>query len=247
MQLETPIDLHVIYTNNNTLEKVVRYEFKLGFKALAISLTLHDNENLNSLYSNLKTLKSIVKKKNLENVFYRINLVGSKSSWYRQMLKLVRKDFHIVSARPLTIEALRFVGKNRRVDIIYNEPKELASFFDESQAKLMRTTGIVLELPFNIIWGADKPYKTFFTLRRVLRISMKNMVPIVSTSYARSIYDVKSPLQLISSLTILGIPYEYAKRTITTNPLSLIKRSLHRRSKEHVASGINMYEVHSHE
>ena len=239
MKLKGPVDFCIYYRNPEETAKSVKLALKLGFKTVVTSITLKEQDDFKELTTKTNELKKMIKEHGFENIFTRLHLIGSDISWLKSCLRKLRYGFHIISSKPLNVEALRFVARDRRVDSIVYGDRELAKFFDKSQMKLMRSTGTVLELQFNSLWSSTHKW-LIFSLRRTLGLAIRNNVPIVISSGSSTLKNIKTPLQLASLLVVLGIPYVYAKQAICTVPLSVIKRNMHRLSKKHVEPGVDI-------
>lgn len=239
MELRGPVDFCVYYRNPEETAKLVKIALKLGFKTVVVSITLKEQDDFKELITKTNELKKMIKEHGFENIFTRLHLIGSDISWLKSCLRKLRYGFHIISSKPLNVEALRFVARDRRVDSIVYGDRELAKFFDKSQTKLMRSTGTVLELQFNKLWSSAHK-GLIFSLRRTLGLALKNNVPIVVSSGSSTPKNVKTPLQLASLLIVLGVPYSYAKQAIYNTPLNVIKRNIHRLSKKHIEPGVDI-------
>lgn len=244
MKLQGPVDFCIYFKNVEETLKTVNYAFKIGFNTIIISLTFKEEENLKNLVNKAYEVKNIIEnynlKYNLKNVFLRVHLIGSSISWFKNCLRKIRYRFHIISAKPLTINSFRFAGRDRRIDVIVYENKNLSRFFDKSQMKLMKNSEKALEIQFNSLWSSSNYKGLIFNLRRTLSLALRSNVPIIISSGSSTLNNIKTPYQLMSLLTILGIPYPYAKLTISTIPLSIIRRNIHRLSKKHVEIGVDI-------
>jgi len=240
MKLQGPADFCVYFRNVEETLRTINYAFKIGFNTIVISLTFKEEDDLKNLASKAHEAKSVIKKYNLENVFLRAHLIGSSISWFKNCLRKIRYSFHVVSAKPLTVDSLRFTGRDRRIDVIVYENKNLSRFFDKSQMRLMKNTETALEIQFNSLWSSSNYKGLIFNLRRTLSLAVRSNIPIIVSSGSSSLSNIKTPYQLMSLLTILGIPYPYAKLAVSTIPLSIIKRNIHRLSKKHVETGVDI-------
>jgi len=243
MKLQGPVDFCIYFRNVEETLRTINHAFKIGFNTIVISLTLKEEDDLKNIVSKAHEVKSIIKKYNLENVFLRAHLMGSSISWLKNCLRKIRYNFHVISAKPLTVDSLRFTGRDRRVDVIVYENKNLSRFFDKSQMRLMKNTETALEIQFNSLWGPSNYKGLIFNLRRTLSLAIRSNIPIIVSSGSSSLSNIKTPYQLVSLLTVLGIPYPYAKLAASTIPLSIIKRNIHRLSKKHVETGVDIVQA----
>jgi len=237
-KFEAPIDFHVNVGTLSNGAKVLKVLRKLGFKTVVLAYTTTDS--VCELRSLDKNVLEECKKLKL-NAFVKANILSENRGHLKRCLRKIRSKVDVVSISPKNLDIARFSGRDRRVDTVIFTYDELVRFYDDSQAKLMNQNGIALEIPFNRLWGKNKiSYKTFFFLKRTLYYTVKFRVPIIISSGATKITEVKSPKQLTSLLEILGLPESYAKLSITTYPLAILKRNVHKRSRKHVQQGVDL-------
>mgnify|MGYP000318296439 CR=1 FL=1 len=237
-KLEAPVDFYVDIGILSSSFRILRFLRKLGFKTVVLTYTTTDNT------CEIKGLEKNVLKESEKlglDVFVKANILSENRGYLKKCLRRIRRKVDVVSISPKNLDVARFSGRDRRVDTVIFTYDELVRFYDDSQAKLMSQNGIALEIPFNRLWGKKQiSYKTFFFLKRTFYYTVKFRVPIIISSGTTKIIEVKSPKQLISLLEILGLPESYAKLSITTYPLAILKRNMHKRSRNHVQQGVDL-------
>ena len=238
-KLEAPVDFHVDIGTLSDSARTLRLLRKLGFKTVVLAYTTLDN--VCELRSLEKNILEECKELGL-NVFVKANILSENKGYLKKCLRKIRSKVDVVSISPKNLDVARFSGRDRRVDTVVFTYDELVRFYDDSQAKLMRQNGIALEIPFNTLWSSRKQisYKIFFFLKRALYYTVKYKVPIIISSGTTKITEVKSPKQLISLLEVLGLPESYAELSITTYPLAILSRNMHKRSRKHVQQGVDL-------
>lgn len=245
------IDLYIEFTSKakqSQVTKLLQELSSLGYTGAAIACNVIDEliderkivEYFNFTTNLIREVRS--KGVNIE-VYHRLNIISSNIKFIKKMLRKFRRSFTIISVNPCnSLNAARFAARDRRVDMIFFNLKVFSKFFDESQAKLMSSTGVFLEIPFNKLFRGKSLTLPFRVLRRALPIAKRYNVHIVLSSAAHSIFDIVSPLQLMSALTVLGIELDDVKSYLTLNPKFIIERSKHRMSRNHVMPGVDVIE-----
>jgi len=235
---EAPVDFYVDARTLDNNIRILRVLKKLGFKTIVLTYTTTDSTcETRDLEKNI--LEECEKLR--LNVFVKANILSENKGYLKMCLRRIRSKVDVVSISPKNLDVARFSGRDRRVDTVVFTYDELVRFYDDSQAKLMGQNGIALEIPFNRLWsGKQISYKTFFFLKRTFYYTVKFRVPLIISSGTTKKIEVKSPKQLISLLEILGLPESYAKLSITTYPLAILKRNMHKRSCKHVQQGVDL-------
>ncbi len=239
MEIRPPIDFYVkAIGDSDKFMKILKTLGKLGFRTVVIAYNTLDRECIfpKDSINILKLGESIGL-----TTFIRININSNSKGDLKKCLRKIRAKVDVVSVEPKTLDVARFSGRDKRIDTVFFNYNDLVNFYDESQAKLMSQNGIALEIPFKHLWHVGKfNYKMFFFLKRVIYYTLKFKVPLIVSSASSEIVDIKSPGQLTSLLEVLGLPEDYAKMAITSYPLAILKRNLHKKSRKHVQRGIDV-------
>lgn len=222
-------DLHVRGTESiiNGIEQAVSVLMKMGYKAIALSIDLSSVDA--KLSSKLKVLKRISRSEKRISILYRVNVMGDDLKRVRDLLSKLgkcRTRHYIVGVRPLSKSVARNVVRDRRVSIVYFDPLHLLKFFDESQATLMRDNNVVLEIPFHMFVLNNVLELSIRALSKALRICLKKDCTIIVTSYASSIFELRSPYQLASLLSVVGVPLEMCLPFVSSRPMKIAEEKL---------------------
>ncbi|HIQ02863.1 MAG TPA: hypothetical protein EYH40_00410 [Desulfurococcales archaeon] len=245
------IDLYIEFTSKSKQDQVVRLLQELsslGYTGAAIACNIDgeflDEKKIVEYFNFTTNLIREVRSKNVDiEVYHRLNIISDNIKFIKKVLRKFRRSFNIIGVNPCnSLNAARFAARDRRVDVIFFNLKVFSKFFDESQAKLMSSTGVFLEIPFNKLFRGRSLTLPFRVLRKTLQIAKKYNVHIVLSSAAHSIFDMISPLQLMSTLTVLGIGLDDVKSYLTLNPKFIIERSKHRMSRNHIIPGVDVIE-----
>jgi len=243
------IDLHIKFNSDveeSELIKILQEIFRLNYTSIAISYNISEEiTEANQLRKYFDTIKSVrgklVENKLAVKVYRRLNVISNNASFIKKMLRKYRRIFDIIGVNPCSsLSTARFAARDRRVDMIFFSSRYLLKFFDETQAKIMSSTGVFLEIPFNIMFRGRNIALSFKAIRKAIAIAKRYNVPMVLSSASYSLFNLISPLQLTSLLTTLGLNSEEAMLCITANPKFIIERNRHRKSRDHVAPGVDI-------
>jgi len=228
-------DFNVPINGDDTLEDRLNFECRLGFKNFVISQIVSDpSESLNVM----KDLQKVISNLKIK-AYCKITLRTEEDFKIKRFLKLIRGKVDVLSIEPKTIQSLRLAGRDRRVDtIIVNDYN--FKWLDRSQARLMRNSGTSIEVQISRFIHDLTINRCVYVLNRILRFIETYRVPLVISLGAKSMYEIKSPKQIIYTLRFLGLSKVSALNSLTLTPKLIIDRSLHRRSSKHVAEGVDI-------
>lgn len=233
----TYYDLDVPLEGVEPLDVRVAHERKMGFKVFAFSTETSD---IGGLEEKVELLEGVKARFSVENSYSKLNLKCSNVKLLKAALKSFRGRFDIFSVAPEELEVFRSAGRDRRVDTIIVDEKNFR-WLDNSQARLMRSSRVFLELVFSKLLALELPL-ALRILRRALEFYRVKDVPLIVSLGARTRFEARHPKQISSLLRFLGLNVFESKNVLTLHPRILIERSKHRRSGVHVLEGVDIVE-----
>ncbi len=133
-----------------------------------------------------------------------------------------KKGYDIVAVDPLSDEAMRYAGRDERVDLVIVKPG-YAKLVDNSQAGLHRLGGGAIEAQVSRLVASVNGFRTLMVATR--RATAFN-VPLVYTSCANTIYNYIPPRSLEALAEVLGAPPGYARAFVYAYPLGIAEKRL---------------------
>ncbi len=130
----------------------------------------------------------------------------------------------LIVAECFSQETARMATKIRNIDAILI-PLDKISIVNEKQVNAMRMKERPLEIRFADIIHAQK-------LSNIIGLMTKNLtnittkIPVIVSSGARNPSEMRSPRDMISVLSVIGIDQNKSLDTVSRNPYSLLRRFL---------------------
>lgn len=132
-----------------------------------------------------------------------------------------RDSLVVVEARSL--DALRYAGVNKRVDVIRPAPGLEARAADSSQARLFEERGWgAIEYPVSRLLGKSvTAWRRFIAMTRM---AFSHGIPLVLVSDARDPLGLWHPASLHGLLAAAGLPEDRAWALLVNSPLRVLRR-----------------------
>ncbi len=142
-----------------------------------------------------------------------------------------KADVLIVNGGNIKIN--RAACEDPRVDILANTYKNRrGSGINHIIAKKAAENKVALEINLNQIIKTSSLFRTkiLTNLREIIKLKHKFKFPLVTTSNASSIYDLRTPEDIITLLGFFGMTLQEANDSLSRYPLDILERNKIRRN-----------------
>lgn len=234
------IDLHVkssLSTGKSSPTQIAKMASHLGFKAIALA-----DFNLRNL-NVVDEIKQIFKEYGLD-LIVRADINENTPKQLKQALRKLRREVDVIAVFCKNLNVARLAARDRRVDLLSFSIKNWKkNFFDKSEAHLALQGESILEVNLNPIIKAKTHGERIQAIRiysENIRIAKRYNVPIIVTSGASSIYEMRAPRELAALATLLGLTDFEARESLSNIPLSLIKKNREKLSDLYIMPGVKI-------
>ena len=200
-------DLHIEAT---PVEKVVEFAEKLGYAGIGVKL----NEHNAGVAEKLST--------RLEIIPYAMIQANSKEE-LKHKLQAVRNRVELVLVKGGVYEVNRAACEDSRVDVLchpYHERNDAG--IDHICAKAAHENNVAIEVNFSTILNSPNRAKTLTMVRRMIELCKKYDVKIVTTSGARSVWEMRAPRELAAITHVLGLDIVGAIESVSAVPERIV-------------------------
>lgn len=160
------------------------------------------------------------------DVVYRIDLEPRNQNELSHLLGKHRWSVEVMTVMCRTRSISRQAGKDRRVDLVLFPVTERwkQNHLDRKQAGLMRDSGGGYLVDLSLLLLTDRLIlrKNIEFLKRNIQNAVKKGVPVVASSGAASLWDLRDPYGLASLLSLLDIDEAHALDMISTTIRTMI-------------------------
>lgn len=207
-----------------SLKKLVSLMKYLGYKGVGIpSMVLNQNDSSNFLID-------VVSTSELKNVH---------SAKLNSMINKSYKESECVIAVGDTEKVNRSIVENPHVDILSLPLDSKCCILDHVVAKFAAYRGIALEFDVGcmIRYRGGKRVLAINELKQRLMLARKFKLNLVLTSGAQSIYDLRSPQDLIALSYLVGMTKNEAIHAMTDYPKNLLHK---KRNPNYIMEGVEV-------
>ena len=206
--INKPVDINYIFD-----EEGIQFLKEMGWYG-SIAVQNHNEYDK----KNFETVKEYGENYGL-NTYSGIKIISKSSKEVMKLVKKYRNKVDVVLVEGGIIKINRTALEMHDVDILSSpELNRRDCGIDHVLARLGSSHRVAIELNFKNLM--DKKYydraKILWAFRRNLFLAKKYDTPVVISSYAKNIYEIKSPKDLRSFLNTLSMDVIYSKNILET-------------------------------
>lgn len=176
----------------------------------------------------------------------RIDLAPRNQQELMDQLNKYRRSYVVVSVTCTSKNVARQAAKDHRVDIVkFPEDRMGATvWMDRQQAELAGASNCCYEVDAAELLVGDpaRLERTLTMVRREIENSQRNGVPVIVSSGATSIVEMRDPRSLASLMDLLGVGEEDALDAVSVNPWRVVERNRDKLSRGYVSPGVKRIE-----
>ncbi len=175
------------------------------------------------------------------DIVNRVDINPKNQRNLRQQLKRLRYKVEIIVVHCNTKSVSRQAARDNRIDLIRFKVDESRNhLFNRRQAGLMRDSGVGYEICLQdlLIDNRVLLVKRIKTIKKRVNIAIKYNLPIVVSSYAENRYDLRTPLGMLSLMSLVDVDPDEALNMVSSTPLGLVKKNRAKLGPKYVMPGV---------
>jgi len=176
------------------------------------------------------------------DIVSRINLVPKSARDLPNVLRSTRRRYEIIAVECSSKKVARQAAKDHRVDILNftMPPSRNSTWFDRQEATLASDSRCALEYNISNLFqlGPIQLARTLSRMRVELENAQSHGVPVVVSSGAESLIQMRDPRGLASILGLLGVDEEIGLDTVSTNPWEIVNSNREKLDPDYVNPGV---------
>ncbi|MCS7386414.1 MAG: hypothetical protein NDF55_06730 [archaeon GB-1867-005] len=234
------VDLHVkssLSNGNSSPSSIARMAAHLGFKAIGLA-----DFNLKNI-GLLQDVRSIFESYGVD-LIARADIVEHSPRLLKRALRKLRRKVEVIAVYCVNVNVARLAARDRRVDLlIFSSKSWRENFFDKSEAALALSGESALEVNLIDLIKAKSSSERIQAIRILsenLKIAKRFKVPVIFSSGATSIYEMRAPRELAALATLLGLTEFEARESLSRIPLELIRRNREKLSESYIMPGVRL-------
>lgn len=232
------IDLHVfsnLSIGSSSIDEIAQMAVELGYRAVGLADFNKDNLNL------IEDLRRKFSEYGLD-LISRVDLNCSSPSELKRKLRFYRRKVEIISVFCRNLQIARLAARDRRVDLLnFTYKSRQFNFFDASEASLSLKGETALEINLRdlLFAGTSGERIQFFKIcRENVKLAKKHGVPLVFSSGARSILEMRGPRELAAVASLLDLTEFEARETLSTIPFNIVQRNREKLNENFILPGV---------
>ncbi len=229
-------DLHVRVANGGDPPMLlIKMAKHLGLSLIALSLD--DPREL----EDVKGIKDYGKELGVD-VAIRVDLKPSGAGELKRYLGKLRRSVEVIGVYCHDTSVARTAARDRRVDVTFYSPDNILSLLDEGQLSLLVESGHCVEV--NLVdflyMSSEKQIKALWNYGLALKKVARKGIPIVVSSGASKIIDMRAPRELYAFAFLLLDDKELAREAVSAKPLELVSLNREKLSPNFVQPGVKV-------
>jgi len=236
--MKNPVDLHLHLplVKKEETEDMLHQASELGYKSVGIPLPKRSRQDLTD------HLRKACVDHGLD-LITRVDLSPKSPKDLIRDLRQLRRKFELVSVNCHSKAVARQAAKDHRVDLlVFPSINPRQRFFDLAEARLASQGLAALEIEMAPLLRHSGSHRVrlISCLRREVSIAKRLKVPIVLSSNAHGIYEMRGPREQTSLATLFDLESNLAREAVTSVPMSIVKRNREKLSPSYIARGIRV-------
>jgi RNase P/RNase MRP subunit p30 len=184
----------------------------------------------------VKKLSCIFREQGIETAL-RADLTSTNRADLLRLLRRFRSSYDIISVKCMNANVATVACRDRRVDVIFFDSVNPRVRFNHSFANVLRGT---FELNLSSIFTAKNQDLVLSRIAKEASVARQHGTSVVLSSGCTSPSMVRSPSQVASIASMLGLSAEQSRLGSTVVPYSIIEHNIFRRSSEYVEEGVRI-------
>ncbi|MBW6462388.1 MAG: PHP domain-containing protein [DPANN group archaeon] len=235
-------DLH-IYSNlsigQNSIADIIKMAESLGLSSICIIDYVKDKnkDNLNALRD------EIIKHKTDIKIYTGIEVSTDDPEIMRLQVKKLRDTADIIIVSGGNPKINRVAVENPRVDILaHPELGRKDSGLDNVMAKLATENGVAIELNFKYVLNSYRKVRSHLLshMRTNVVLAKKYKTPLVITSGAESIFDMRAGRELASIGSLIDLELAQSLDCISQIPENIINHAKKVKDTNYIMPGVEV-------
>lgn len=236
--MKNPVDLHLHLPlgKKEETEDMLHQASELGYKSVGVPLPKRSRQDLTD------HLRKACVDHGLD-LITRVDLLPKSPKDLIMDLRQLRRKFELVSVNCRSKAVARQAAKDHRVDLlVFPSINPRQRFFDLAEARLASQGLAALEIEIAPLLRHSGSHRVrlISCLRKEVSIAKRLKVPIVLSSNAHGIYEMRGPHEQTSLATLFDLESNLAREAVTSVPMSIVKRNREKLSPSYIARGIRV-------
>ena len=226
------VDLHVFprVDDMESVRKMAELLRIVGYSEVALSVPT------GLMPDRISQLRRLFEEENVQTAT-RVDLSPSSRADLLKLLRRFRNVFDVVAVKCMNQAVAPIACRDRRVDIVFFDPRNQRVKFAHSMASLLKGA---LEVNVVSTFLGETRSEVFSRIVREAAVAREHQIRIVLSSGCSLPAMVRSPVQISAIATVIGLSKEQSSKGVSEIPCSIILANRERRSREYIEEGVKL-------
>lgn len=224
-------------SGDNTLQEIVEFAQKLGYTGIAICDTFENKENIDKLKEAISKLET-----NTE-VYAGAYIQAKNVPELKEMITKARENAMVVVVAGGNYNINRAACEDPRVDILaHPELGRIDSGLDQVCLACATRNNMAIQINFReILYSFRKPRSYILNhITKNINLTNQYRTPVIISSGAKSIWDMRAPRELVSMANVLGLDLGKAFHGVTSVPQEIIQNNMKTLEGTKITDGVEV-------
>ncbi len=221
----------------NTIAEIAKFAGQLGYSGIAICDKYESVEKLKELKEQISKIETTVE------IYAGVKIYAETAEELYKIIEKVREHVAIVIVAGGRYDINRAACESPKVDILaHPELGRIDSGLDEVCLHSAVKNNVAIQVNFKEVLDTYRRSRAFALDRIAKNIHLCNElnVPIIVSSGAYSIWDMRDPRKLVSIANILGLEFEKAFTCVSSIPQNIIENNKKKLSGTKITEGVEI-------
>lgn len=228
-----------ISSGESKIKSIFKTAEKLGFKGIAISDYAVDKKDLKKVKNEISNLETSL------DIYTGVKLKAGNPKNLKDKIRLFRDQVDVLIVHGGSVDINRAACENPKVDILAHPERERKdSGIDHIIAKEASKNSVAIQINFKQLLDTYGKVRSHILShqKRNIELCEKFGAPLICSSGAKSIYDMRGPRVLASFPHIMGMSIEDSLKTVSEVPKNILDRAEKTKSSEFIRPGVEREE-----
>ncbi len=175
------------------------------------------------------------------DVATRVDISPTNRAELLKFLQKYRRRFDIIGVKNVSSNVSVISARDRRVDTIYYDLTNRRLSFTESIAHICTSALEILIQPLLYVSPKKDLHRIFQRLHREVTIASKHNIPIILSSSATNIMEIRAARDIAAFAQCLGLKMIDSLNTVSTYPMEIIDRNRFKLSGHYIMDGVAVH------
>jgi ribonuclease P/MRP protein subunit RPP1 len=221
----------------STIEQIVDLAKKLGYSGIAICENYQGSEKIEELKNAISNVNTDIE------VYTGVRIQAKSVGEMKEILSKVRDKVTVVVVEGGDYAINRAACEDPRVDILsHPEMGRFDSGLDEPCLDLAAKNNVAIEINFREVLNSFRRVRSYLlqSLEQNIRLCEGFKTPMVVCSGAQSIWDMRSPRDMVSLANVLGMDIVKAFSSLSTNAQLIVEENTRSLEGKKISDGVEI-------